>query len=240
MRRYAVPAVALLAVLACAATPASASHQGTPDRDCSDFPSQASAQDYYVAHGGPSHDPDRLDGEGDGVACESNPCPCGGPGQSPPPPAPGDVEGVPARQRAVILRVIDGDTIVVRTVDGDRTVRLLGIDTPETVKPGTPVQCGGREASRAMKRFARVGERVTLITDSGQDTFDRFGRLLAYVIGSNGRSLQVESLEKGWAKVYVFGGVFERHAGFARAQRSARRARLGVFRRCGGRVHRAL
>jgi len=78
MRRYAVPAVALLAVLACAATPASASHQGTPDRDCSDFPSQASAQDYYVAHGGPSHDPDRLDGEGDGVACESNPCPCGG------------------------------------------------------------------------------------------------------------------------------------------------------------------
>ena len=136
--------------------------------------------------------------------------------------------------------MVDGDTIVVRTTGGDRTVRLLGIDTPETVKPGTPVQCGGREASRAMKRFARVGERVTLITDSGQDTFDRFGRLLAYVIGSNGRSLQVEILEKGWARTYVFGNVFKRYAGFARAQRSARRAKLGVFRGCGGRVHRPL
>lgn len=240
MRRLVQVAVVLFVVLACGATSASASHEGASDRDCSDFSDQASAQGYYMAHGGPSQDPDRLDGEGDGVVCESNPCPCIESGQSPPPPAPGDVEGVPARQGAVILRVVDGDTIVAGTAGGDRTVRLLGIDTPETVKPGTPVQCGGREASRAMKRFANVGERVELITDSSQDTFDRFGRLLAYVIGSNGRSLQVETLEKGWAKVYVFGGVFRRYAGFARAQRFARRDRLGLFRRCGGRVHRTL
>jgi len=80
---------------------------------------------------------------------------------------------------AVIVRVIDGDTVLARTDRGEVTVRLIGIDTPETKKRGTPIECGGREATRVMRRFARVGERVTLATDATQDTFDRFGRLLA-------------------------------------------------------------
>ena len=141
---------------------------------------------------------------------------------------------------AVIVRVIDGDTVVARTAQGKVTVRLIGIDTPETKKPGTPIECGGREATKVMRRFARVGERVTLTTDTTQDTFDRFGRLLAYVTGDNGRLLQVETLAKGWAKVYVFEKRFKQYARFARVQRSSRRARRGLFRRCGGRAHRRL
>ena len=243
MRDLAALAVALLAVIAYGATPASASHQGTPDQDCSNFGSQALSQDYFEAHGGPSLDPDQLDSDGDGVACESNPCPCRGPGQSPsappldspPPPPPPD-----QRVSAVIVRVIDGDTVLARTDRGEVTVRLIGIDTPETKKRGTPIECGGREATRVMRRFARVGERVTLATDATQDTFDRFGRLLAYVTGDNGRLLQMETLAKGWAKVYVFEDRFQRYARFATAQRSAKRARRGVFRRCGGKVHRRL
>ena len=58
--------------------------------------------------------------------------------------------------------------------------------------------------------------------------------------GSNGRLLQVEILETGWAKVYVFEKRFRRYARFARVERSAKRARRGVFRRCGGKVHRPL
>ena len=46
------------------------------DRDCPDFANQAAAQTYFLAHGGPAKDPDRLDADGDGVACESLPCPC--------------------------------------------------------------------------------------------------------------------------------------------------------------------
>ena len=78
---------------------------------------------------------------------------------------------------------------------------------------------------------------VQLTTDSTQDPFDRFGRLLAYVTGDNGRLLQVETLKTGWAKVYVFENRFKRYRQFVRAQRSARRAKRGLFRRCGGRIH---
>jgi hypothetical protein len=46
------------------------------DRDCADFANQAAAQRYFLAHGGPARDPDRLDADGDGVVCESLPCPC--------------------------------------------------------------------------------------------------------------------------------------------------------------------
>lgn len=46
------------------------------DKDCADFSSQRAAQIFYLKHGGPRYDPDRLDGDDDGVACEDNPCPC--------------------------------------------------------------------------------------------------------------------------------------------------------------------
>lgn len=137
-----------------------------------------------------------------------------------------------------VTRVIDGDTLVARTAYGESTVRLLGIDTPETKKPGTAVECGGPQAARVMRRVARPGESITLRTDSTQDTVDRYGRLLAYVTGSDGRLLQVDVLQAGWAKVYVFETRFKRYARFAAVQRSARRAKRGLFRRCGGRVHR--
>jgi hypothetical protein len=62
--------IALVVVLLPAA--ASARHR---DRDCADFHSQKAAQIYYLKHGGPRHDPDRLDGDDDGIACEDNPAP---------------------------------------------------------------------------------------------------------------------------------------------------------------------
>jgi Excalibur calcium-binding domain len=46
------------------------------DKDCSDFASQRAAQIFFLKHGGPRRDPDRLDADHDGVACEDNPCPC--------------------------------------------------------------------------------------------------------------------------------------------------------------------
>lgn len=63
---------AMLTALALAA-PATASAR---DRDCADFPTQRAAQIFYIKHGGPRYDPDRLDGDDDGIACEDNPCPC--------------------------------------------------------------------------------------------------------------------------------------------------------------------
>jgi hypothetical protein len=64
--------VAVLAILAISSAPAAASR----DKDCKDFPTQKAAQMFFLRHGGPRYDPDRLDGDDDGIACEDNPCPC--------------------------------------------------------------------------------------------------------------------------------------------------------------------
>jgi micrococcal nuclease len=83
----------------------------------------------------------------------------------------------PATAEAVVTRVVDGDTIEVRIGDRVEDVRLIGIDTPETVKPGAPVECFGPQASR----FAHLlleGRRVRLVF--GVERRDAYGRLLAY------------------------------------------------------------
>lgn len=68
-----VATTATLMVLLIAALPSSAS---ASDKDCADFPTQRAAQLFFLRHGGPRYDPDRLDADDDGIACEDNPCPC--------------------------------------------------------------------------------------------------------------------------------------------------------------------
>jgi micrococcal nuclease len=80
---------------------------------------------------------------------------------------------------ARVTHVVDGDTIDVTLGDGnEETVRYIGIDTPETVKPGTPVQCGGPRAHEVNDRLV-YGKTVTLRFDA--ERRDVYGRLLAYV-----------------------------------------------------------
>ena len=80
---------------------------------------------------------------------------------------------------ARVTRVVDGDTIDVELAGGSEdTVRYIGIDTPETVKPGTPVQCGGPRAHELNERLVG-GRAVTLRFDA--ERRDVYGRLLAYV-----------------------------------------------------------
>jgi micrococcal nuclease len=144
--------------------------------------------------------------------------------------------------RARVARVVDGDTIAV-SIDGadsdeERSVRLLGIDTPETHRPGTPIECGGPEASANMERLAPPGTHVTLESDPSQDRVDRYGRLLAYVRLPGGRLAEEGQLAAGWATVYVFAGhPVSRDRDFRRAQAAARAARRGVWGHCDGRFH---
>ena len=78
------------------------------------------------------------------------------------------------------------------------------------------------------------GRAVTLTTDPSQDRFDRYGRLLAYVRTSS-RQLNSSQVGRGWAKVYVYGGVrFSQYRRFAAAQVRARTSRHGAWGRCGG------
>jgi endonuclease YncB( thermonuclease family) len=242
----------LLAGLACLLLTAAASPATAADKDCSDFATQAAAEAWLHAYAG---DPDGLDGDADGVACESLPCPCAGAIAAPTVPAPvappgpvAPAAGPPQSAAEVLVAqarvtsVIDGDTLKVRFADGLRTtVRLIGIDTPETKKPGTPVQCGGRDATARMKRLALRhgnGRAVTITTDPTQDVTDRYGRLLAYVSAA-GTDLGRTMLSSGWAKTYVYRVDFQRVAAYRRAERSAKSAGRGVFAACAGDVHRA-
>ena len=80
---------------------------------------------------------------------------------------------------ATVVRVVDGDTIDLRFGGTTERVRLIGIDTPETVKPNTPVQCYGPEASAHTKALLPKGTAVTVERDL--EPRDTYGRLLLYV-----------------------------------------------------------
>ena len=143
---------------------------------------------------------------------------------------------------ARVVRVVDGDTLKVRLADGRRkTVRVLQIDTPEVKKPDTPIECGGPQASAAMRRLALDsggrGRAVTLVGDPTQDAVDRYGRVLAYV-DLDGQDLGRTLVAQGWAKVYVFQGKpGVRIKAYDRAREQARSAGLGVYGLCDGNFH---
>jgi len=84
-----------------------------------------------------------------------------------------------APDRGVVAELVDGDTLDVRVAGRVERVRLLGIDTPETVAPDRPVECHGPEASAALAELVPVGTEVRLERDV--EARDRFDRLLAYV-----------------------------------------------------------
>ena len=142
-----------------------------------------------------------------------------------------------------MVSVIDGDTLKVRTSSGRRiTVRLIGIDTPETSKPGRGVECGGTQATAAMRRLVltkrTLGRPVTLTSDPTQDAKDRFGRTLAYVNVVGGPDVGRSMVTTGWATVYVFAAPFARLATFTSAENAAKAAPRGAWSACGGNFHR--
>lgn len=122
----------------------------------------------------------------------------------------------------VVERVVDGDTIVVRGVG---RVRLIGVDTPETVDPRRPVEFFGQEASAFTKRLLE-GKRVRLEYD--QDRTDRYGRTLAYVYLPDGTFANAEIIRRGYGHAYTRFPF--RHLGwFEQLEREAQEARRGLW-----------
>ena len=102
-----------------------------------------------------------------------------------------------------VIKVIDGDTIAVNIRGKNETVRLLGIDTPETVDPRKPVQCFGKEATNKMKNFV-LGKFVKLVDDKTQGNRDKYSRLLRFVYLSDSKATFVngEMVKQGFAFSY--------------------------------------
>ena len=131
-------------------------------------------------------------------------------------------------ERAFVTRVVDGDTVEVESEGRELDVRLIGIDTPESVKPGEPVECFGPEAS-AYTETRLEGETVRLEFDV--ERLDPFDRTLAYVW--LGDELFNETLvAEGYALVTTFPPNVTYVERFHDAQRRAREEGLGLWSAC--------
>jgi micrococcal nuclease len=131
---------------------------------------------------------------------------------------------------ARVTRVVDGDTIHVSEGGRDETVRYIGVDTPESVKPGTPVQCFAKRASAYNERLID-GERVRLVLDA--EHRDRYGRLLAYVYRArDGLFVNAALVRGGYAVPLTIAPNVAHARDFRRLARTARRKGRGLWSAC--------
>jgi micrococcal nuclease len=128
-----------------------------------------------------------------------------------------------------VVRVVDGDTIEVRVGGRLEDVRYIGVDTPETVKPGTPVQCFGHRAA-AFNRHLVASRRLRLVF--GVERRDVYGRLLAYAYIGH-RFVNAELVRRGLARTLTIPPNSLHRALFERLQRQAARSGHGLWDGCG-------
>src|SRR2546423_2568759 len=133
--------------------------------------------------------------------------------------------------RAQVVRVVDGDTIRVRLAGRTERVRYIGVDTPESVKPGTPVQCYAKRAAAANAALV-AGRSVRLVGDVEQR--DRYGRLLAYVYREpDGAFVNAQLVRDGYARTLTIAPNVAHANQFAQLARTARQGGRGLWSACG-------
>ncbi len=153
-----------------------------------------------------------------------------------PPPAPSSIEeGIKGEEatstNALAIRAVDGDTIEVK-IDGEKDnvkVRLLGVNTPESVDPRRPVECFGKEASKHTASLVD-GKRVRLEADPQADEVDRYGRLLRNIILEDGTDLNAALVRDGYAHAYLdFPLNKQRKVELKRLETEAMAAQVGLW-----------
>jgi endonuclease YncB( thermonuclease family) len=127
-----------------------------------------------------------------------------------------------------ITEVVDGDTVKVNMDGTVTTLRLIGLDTPETVDPRKPVQCFGKEASNKAKELL-TGKKVRLEKDSSQDGIDKYGRTLAYIYREDGLFYNKYMIEQGYAHEYTYNTPYKYQAEFKAAQKLAQDNLRGLW-----------
>lgn len=133
---------------------------------------------------------------------------------------------------ARVVRVVDGDTIIVEIDGKEERVRYIGVDTPETVRPNSPVECYGEEASNANTNLVE-GQTVYLEKDISER--DRYDRLLRYVYTiQDGEPVFVNLwlVEQGYAQVSTYPPDVRHEQAYLDAQREAREQERGLWGAC--------
>ena len=151
----------------------------------------------------------------------------------------GTVESVPEIKQTLVanqpglyqvLKVNDGDTIVVDMNGVEETIRFIGVDTPETHHPSKPVQCFGRAASE-FTTYQLDGQLVRLEADPLNSNRDRYGRLLRYVYLQDGTLLNESVIEEGYGFAYT-SFPFTKAEEFEALERLAREENRGLWQGC--------
>ena len=127
-----------------------------------------------------------------------------------------------------VIKVVDGDTLSI-DMDGKKTtLRLIGIDTPETVDPRKQVECFGVEASNKAKELL-ARKMVKIEKDSTQGEFDKYGRLLAYVYLEDGLFFNKYMIEEGYAYEYTYNLPYKYQTEFKVAELFAQNNEKGLW-----------
>jgi len=134
----------------------------------------------------------------------------------------------PGAQVWVVQEVVDGDTIRIRGNGKSDTVRLIGVDTPETKDADNGVQCFGPEATARTTKLLE-GKQVRLATDPTQDMRDSNDRLLAYVWRTDKLFVNLDLVRGGYGKEYTSNKPYAYQAGFREAQRMAQAQDRGLW-----------
>lgn len=142
-------------------------------------------------------------------------------------PAP-SVQDTPQYEYYSVSSVVDGDTIKVNINGTIETLRLIGMDTPETVDPRKPVQCFGQEASNKAKELLS-SKKVRLEKDLMTGEIDKYGRLLAYVYREDGLFYNKHMIEQGYAHEYTYNTPYKYQTEFKAAQKSAQDNLRGLW-----------
>ncbi len=127
-----------------------------------------------------------------------------------------------------VVRDVDGDTVVVNVNGKNETIRLIGVDTPESVDPRKPVQCFGKEAS-AFTDGLLWGSAVYLVRDPSQDNRDKYGRLLRYVLLPDGSNVDFLLIFEGYGHEYTYHVPYAYQKEFKAAQAQAREQSRGLW-----------
>lgn len=127
-----------------------------------------------------------------------------------------------------VVKVIDGDTIVVNIDGKDEVIRLIGIDSPESVDPRKDVQCFGKEATEEAKRHL-IGKKISLESDPTQGDRDKYKRLLRYVFLEDGQNFNKLMIELGYAHEYTYKTPYKYQTEFKEAENKAREKKIGLW-----------
>ncbi len=131
-----------------------------------------------------------------------------------------------------VVQVLDGDTFTVRVGENmqEITVRMLGINTPETVDPRKPPECFGKEASNETKTLLS-GKKVRLVLNPKREVKDKYGRYLAYVY-KDGVFVNEYLIQKGFAREYTYGTPYSLQKDFRKLETKARKDKRGLWAKC--------